>query len=53
MSALSGGLRFLGILFRHPVTQEILRHAIRTATAELVRQIQHRTRHRQGVPHVR
>lgn len=49
MSALETLVRFSIRLAQHPVTQSLLRHAIREGTAELVRQVQRRTRaDRQG-----
>jgi hypothetical protein len=46
MSAFGTAFRLMGDLLRHPATQKILKHALRVATAELVRHIQTHTRGR-------
>jgi hypothetical protein len=46
MSALGVVLRILGQVIKHPSTQKLANHAIRLATAELVRHIQKKTRGR-------
>jgi predicted ATP-dependent protease len=46
MNAIGTVFRLVGQLIRHPATQRVINHAIREATAELVRHIQRRTRGR-------
>lgn len=46
MSAMQTAFRLMGQLLRHPATQKIAKHALRVATAEVVRHIQRKTRGR-------
>lgn len=46
MNAIGVVFRLVGQLIRHPATQKLANHAIRLATAELVRHIQNKTRGR-------
>jgi len=45
-------LRFLISALNHPVSQTLLKHALRAGTAELVRAVQHHTRTRKGKIHI-
>ena len=46
MSYLGEALRLVTVGLQHPVTQRILKYALRQATAEVVRHIQRHTRGR-------
>lgn len=46
MNAIGTVFRMMSQLITHPVSQKLLNHAVRLATAELVRHIQKKTRGR-------
>lgn len=46
MNAIGVVFRILGQIITHPVTQTLANHALRLATAELVRHVQRHTRGR-------
>lgn len=46
MNAIGVVFRILGQVINHPATQQLAKHALRLATAELVRHVQSRTRGR-------
>jgi hypothetical protein len=52
MSALMFIGRVVAAFIRSEFASEVGRHAVRAATAELVRQIQSRTRRKRGVPRI-
>lgn len=44
MSALEQAIRIILVLARNPTVQSAAKHVLRTATAELIRQVRHRSR---------
>lgn len=46
MNAIGVVFRLMSQVITHPATQQVLNHALRVATAELVRHIQRKTRGR-------
>ena len=46
MNMIGIAFRLIGQVMRHPATHAVLNHALRVATAEMVRHIQRKTRGR-------